>query len=113
MVDIINDRRRDLRVTLRSYSNLTTADGACTAHLLNISETGALVAIIEPHQLAAGEAVNLEIDLPGGDSLLMEGHIAHVREHLLGLDCAPATEADATKIQCLVDQLTATSHEAE
>lgn len=107
MVEIINDRRRALRVNLRSHSNLTTADGGCSAHLLNISESGALVAVIEPHQLAAGEAVTLDIELPNGEQARMEGHIAHVKEHMLGLDCAPASEADAARIEAVVGRLSA------
>lgn len=102
--DAINDRRRALRVQLRSYTNVVTADGRCAAHLLNISESGALIAIIEPHQMAAGEAISLHIELPDGSSACMEGHVAHVKGHMLGLDCGPATDEDAARIEAVIDQ---------
>lgn len=107
MSEFLHDRRRALRVNLRTHTNLTTADGGCAAHLLNISETGALVAVIEPHQLSAGEAITLDIELPEGQQARLEGHVAHVKEHLLGLDCTPATEVDAERIEAAVGRLSA------
>lgn len=106
VANILEDRRRALRVQLRSDSSLITADGSCEAHLLNLSESGALLAVLEDHQLVAGEAISIEIALPGAGTACMEGHIAHIKDHLLGLDCTPAADEDARKIEAVIDQLT-------
>jgi hypothetical protein len=105
MTEIDNDRRHALRVQLRSHGNLTTVDGALGAHLLNLSVSGALIAVIEPHQLSVGEAIKLDIELPDGGSACMEGHIAHVNSHLFGLDCIPVADEDAAKIEKVIDRL--------
>ena len=105
MADLLHDRRRALRVQLRTHSNLVTADGGCTAHLVNISESGALIAVIEPHQLSAGEAIALDVELPNGTTARMEGHIAHVKDHMLGLDCTAATDADAERLDAVIAEL--------
>lgn len=102
MAEVVNDQRRALRVQLRSHSSLTTADGGCAAHLINFSESGALVAVLEPHQLSAGEPIALDIELLSGKSARVEGHIAHVKEHILGLDCVPATDADVALIEAVI-----------
>ncbi len=105
MTETDNDRRHAMRVQLRSHGNLTTADGALGAHLLNLSVSGALIAVIEPHQLTVGDAIKLDIELPSGDRACLEGHVAHVNSHLLGLDCTPVTDEDAANIEKVVDQL--------
>jgi hypothetical protein len=104
MLNMAQDRRRALRVQLRSHSSLTTADGGQPAHLLNLSESGALIAVIDDHQLSAGEPIALDIELPGGEVARMEGHVAHVKEHLIGLDCTPATDKDMAAIATVIAQ---------
>lgn len=101
------DKRRSLRVQLRAEGSLNTLEGSCDAHLINLSEGGAMVAVIDPHSLKAGDAVWLRTELPNGIQVTMEGRVAHVNEHMLGLSCTATTEEDAAQIKAAVARLAA------
>jgi len=96
-----DDKRRSPRFTLRTYADMLYSTKKWEAHLIDISATGVRMAILDEHLLQKGDALRVHISL---DSLLNEtdtkkelhlhGRIAHIREHIVGVECQPDTPAD-------------------
>lgn len=100
-----SDRRTSKRVNYRSQGNLVTPSGDWFVYVINLSINGALIALIETHDIRQGTLVTLHIELHDGSKLIMHGEIAHSKEHYLGLSCQPHSEQDRQILKQLIDHL--------
>ncbi|VUD53701.1 hypothetical protein TDB9533_01887 [Thalassocella blandensis] len=99
------ERRISERVVHRGYGTLECKSGSESVHLVNISAKGALVALLNDHELKCGDTATLHIDLDDERTAVMNGKIAHVKNHFIGLHCAPETENDETLIQEIINEI--------
>ncbi len=88
-----NDRRKQ-RHDYRGHCTLATANQSCSAHLVNLSENGALIAVLEEHSLSIGERIRLNVVQGGGVNISVRGRIVHLKEHFSGLEFSPETKED-------------------
>lgn len=101
--------RRSPRYEYRGQCTLATCSESCSAHLINLSDNGALIAVLDVHSLEVGERVRLNVVGQSGANISIRGKIAHIRDHYSGVEFAPETEED----QCLLrDFIEKTKNEA-
>ncbi len=112
-----DERRRHERLKLRAYAELQYSSKGWEAHVLDISESGARLAILSEHLLRKGDALRVQIlleDLHGlaatKKSLNLHGRLAHVREHILGFEFQPDTPADKSNLELLLEYLSKEHH---
>lgn len=86
--------RKVERKAYRGHCTLATANQVCSAHLVNLSENGALIAVLEPHTLSVGERIRLNVVQPGVANISIRGRIAHLKEHYSGVEFSPETQED-------------------
>lgn len=98
-----DEKRRHPRFPLRAYAQLKYSTKMWEAHVMDLSERGARIALLSEHLLQKGDALRVHINLEGlslvassKKRLDLHGRIAHVREHILGFDFQPDTPADKT-----------------
>ncbi|MEN0037136.1 MAG: PilZ domain-containing protein [Cellvibrio sp.] len=97
------DQRRHARFPLRAYAELQYSSKKWEANVLDLSESGARLAILGEHLLQKGDALRVHIQLDeialvtSPKKLLnLHGRLIHVREHLLGFEFQPDTPVDKT-----------------
>lgn len=106
-VDLTNpthdDQRRYPRFPLRAYAELQYSTKTWEAQVLDLSETGARIALLDEHLLQKGDALRVYVDLENLNlvasnkkRLDLHGRIAHVREQVLGFEFQPDTPVDKT-----------------
>lgn len=107
-----DERRRHPRLKLRAYAEMQYSSKGWEAHVLDISESGARLAILSEHLLRKGDPLRVQIildDLEGlattKKSLNLHGRLAHVREHILGFEFQPDTPTDKTQLDFLLEYL--------
>lgn len=101
----VEDRRINERVVHRGYGMLEMKNCCESVHLVNLSAKGALVALLYDHVLQRGDTATLHLDLDDERTAVMNGKIAHVKHHLIGLHCAPETESDEELIKELISEM--------
>jgi len=96
-----NERRRHIRYPVRTYARLHHGNQQWETHLLDMSVSGARLALLDEHLLKAGDHVSLivatdEISLAGESyqQIHLQGTLVHLREHLLGVAYEPASPRD-------------------
>lgn len=99
------ERRQNERLPHRGSGTLITSESNWSAHIINISSQGALIALLDPHDISEDQTVTLQIELTDGSCILTHGHVAHVKDHYLGLDCRPNTEEDARRLEAVIRQI--------
>jgi len=111
------ERRRNPRLNLRAYAELQYSSKGWDAHVLDISATGARLAILGEHLLRSGDALRVRIlveEIPGLSALKktlnLHGRLAHVREHILGFEFQPDTPLDRNQLEQLLDYLQSEVH---
>lgn len=97
------DKRRHPRFPLRAYADLQYSTKKWEAHILDLSENGARIALLGEHLLQKGDALRVHIQLDNvtllaspKNMLNLHGRLVHVREHILGFEFQPDTPADKT-----------------
>ena len=100
-----DDRRRAERYTHRAHATLSVEGTQYDAHLINISRLGALVAIIDEHNIPAKQDISLHIETPDGQLLTMTGTVAHAKAHYLGLECEAPMGEQKERIESLIEQI--------
>ena len=98
------ERRTDKRVEHRGYGSLYFEESSFECHLLDVSLRGAKVAILEPHDISFGKEISLRIDLGNEKSVLLQGQIAHVKEHIVGIVGQPLKPEDQATLEALVKE---------
>ncbi|MFC3117251.1 PilZ domain-containing protein [Cellvibrio fontiphilus] len=97
------DKRRHPRFPLRAYAELQYSTKTWEAHVLDLSENGARLALLDEHLLQKGDALRVHVDVENLNlvasnkkRLDIHGRIVHVREHILGFEFQPDTPVDKT-----------------
>jgi hypothetical protein len=96
------ERRLHPRFPVRTYAQIHHADQRWEAHLLDMSMSGAKLAVLDEHSLVCGDSISLFVTVEPAvmatpsapQTLQLKGKLIHLCEHLLGVDYEPATAAD-------------------
>lgn len=113
-----HERRESPRHPVRAYAFMMHATNNWHVHLIDMSSTGARLAVLEEHRLQPGDDVNLTIELedirdpdikPLIDEqahkvLRLRGTLVHLREHMLGVEYRPISEVDQVLLSLLLAQ---------
>jgi|SRR5687768_14398284 hypothetical protein len=107
-----DDKRRHPRFPLRAYADLQYSTKKWEAHIMDLSESGARLAILGEHLLQKGDTLRVHIQLEdislltsSKKQLSLHGRLIHVREHLLGFEFQPDTPVDKTLLYELLSQI--------
>lgn len=110
---VMEDKRKSPRYTLRTYADMQHSTKKWEAHLIDISTTGVRMAILDEHLLRKGDALRVHIALDDHltgittkKELHLHGKIAHIREHIVGIECQPDTPADKDLLEQLLATMT-------
>lgn len=98
------ERRTSERVEYRGYCTILFGDQSWMGNIVDISRTGALVAILEGYQLKRNDKVTLNVDLADGTVAMLQGRIAHIKAHFVGMECVPHSEKDTLKLEQFLRQ---------
>lgn len=95
------EKRRHARFPLRAIAELQYSTKSWEAHVLDISESGARLVILQQHLLQKGDPLRVhiqldELEMPTSNKkiLNLHGRLIHVREQHLGFEFQPDTPAD-------------------
>lgn len=99
-----SERRDSERLPLRAYALLEKNDQRLEAHVLDLSEQGARIALLQAHTVTQGDAIALTIEpdqLPDFIGaylpLTLDAEVVHLKQHILGLRLkATSPEAHST-----------------
>jgi len=103
------ERRNAPRYSVRTHIALQMSTTVWDAHLLDISATGARVAILDEHLLRPGDNLTLNIELEDlspeatKKSLRLEGKIVHARDHIIGLELISDNKDEHQHLLSLLD----------
>lgn len=103
-----HERRIAPRYTVRAYASLQKAPHIWNAHLLDISATGARLAILDEHALQSNDIITFDIELeelipnPQYQLLKLEGKIVHLRDHIIGIMLTKIEEEDRESFENLL-----------
>lgn len=109
------EKRAFIRHAYRAYGTLLIVQGSDSdespaesvnmdswprfpAHVLNISYKGALIAVLEDHDLQSGQTIKLHLEMESGENVWMSGKVAHTKDHFIGLACKPSDEEDTRNL---------------
>ena len=106
------EKRSFPRVHYRAYASLSAGNLRYPAHILDLSFNGALVALIHRHELHEGEQITLNIELLEEDrheedstpTIRMQGRLAHIKDHFLGLECRASGIDNQTRLRELLEK---------
>jgi hypothetical protein len=114
-VESEDDRRKNSRFPLRAHAQMQYSSKKWEAHVLDISSSGARLAILSEHLLRKGDTLRVQIMLneqapddsvktvnTAKKSVNLHGRLAHVREHILGYEFQPDTPADKSALDELL-----------
>lgn len=103
------DKRKSPRFTLRTYADMVHSTKKWEAHLIDISALGVRLAILDEHLLRKDDTLRIHISLDGvlnqsetKKELHLHGRIAHIKEHIVGIECQPDSQADKELLQQLL-----------
>lgn len=106
-----HERRENPRFPVRAYAKLDYSHKLWEVHLLDMSMSGAKVALLEEHLLRRGDAVTLTVDVEElrlsdvkHKVMRLRGTLVHLREHLLGVEYQPASETDKQLLTLFLSQ---------
>ncbi|WP_018274840.1 PilZ domain-containing protein [Teredinibacter turnerae] len=85
MSDLESNRRVEARIAARFYSHISYNNQTAVAHVVNISEQGALIAVLNENRPGVGDSVTLDIDQMEQNIMSLAAVVAHTKEHLIGL----------------------------
>jgi hypothetical protein len=107
-----NDKRKHPRYPLRAYADLQYSTKKWDAEVLDLSESGARLAILGEHMLQKGDSLRVHIQLNDINlvtspkkQLSLHGKLIHLREHLMGFEFQADTPVDKTLLYELLTQI--------
>lgn len=100
-----SDQRINPRFRCRCYATLANTTETLPGHILNLSESGALIAVIEEHQLQADQKLSVVIEVEDTNNICLEGVVAHTKEHYIGIEYSPLSDDDTLRIQKQLENL--------
>jgi c-di-GMP-binding flagellar brake protein YcgR len=97
------ERRLHPRLPIRAYAQLQYGAEQWEVHLLDISLSGAKLALLDEHPLTSGARFNLHVTIePEGlvsasipQTIELQATLVHLCEHLLGVEYRPVSKADS------------------
>lgn len=105
------DRRQHPRFPVRAYAKLAYGKQEWETHLLDMSFTGAKLALLGEHLLQPGDQINLAVsvaslalDNVNHQTIHLRGSLIHLREHLLGVEYQPVSETDKRLLVLFLSQ---------
>lgn len=99
-----NDERRQFeRHSTRAQGTLITAESNWPVYVINLSYSGALIAILDKHKLEEEESITLHLELEHAGRVIAHGRIAHLKEHYVGLEFSGHGEADRAKLKKVIE----------
>lgn len=98
------EQRVHPRFRFRCDATLAGSHESWGAHLLNISETGVLIAVLDSHNLQSGDSIQLVINITTQKSIQLLGSIAHINEHYVGIESSPFSVVDQRELLKIVNQ---------
>ncbi len=101
--NVDTNRRREKRYPHREECTLELGDNSYGAHMLNISEHGALVAVMQDHGATQGETICLKVH-SDSEPIVLKGTTAHVKLHYIGLRCDATDDANLDRIRHILSQ---------
>lgn len=103
------EKRHTQRLPLRAYAQIAHSNTHWDAHVLDISPTGARIAVLQEHPFTPGTGLKLTIEFidtaSDSETLLMHGLVAHCKEHILGVELEPNSTADRVLLERLLVNL--------
>lgn len=100
----MENRRDNDRLYYRSYGTLSSDNNQWPVHIINISPSGALIAIICEHTLTEEAIINLTVELLEGEAIIMHGKVLHVKDHYIGLHCEPKEQTDKNRLADILNK---------
>lgn len=100
-----SDQRANPRFRCRCYATLDATHESWPAHLLNISSTGALVAVLQDHTLKPDQNLTITVEFDNEPDLDLSGAIAHVKDHYIGVKCVPLSEQESKRLHMKLEGL--------
>jgi hypothetical protein len=106
--DAQEDKRLNPRFPLRAFAEMQYSTKKWEANVLDLSVTGARLALLGEHLLRKGDALRVQILLDSLElnstkkQLNLHGSLVHVREHILGYRFQPDTPADKELLEQLI-----------
>jgi len=95
----IQDRRSD-RFDLRGQCQIIRGEDKFGAHIINVASNGALIAVLEEHNLKIDEGISVfvseEEDLSG---VTLLSRVVHGLDHYIGVAFSDETEQDRARIE--------------
>ncbi len=99
-----DERRRAERYPHRAHATLMVNNNAYPAHIINISVIGALVAVVDEHEIEEDQEIAIDIESEVGN-FSMHGTVAHVKNHYIGLECVPPDDTSKETIQRVIESI--------
>lgn len=90
-IPVDSDQRGAPRFRCRCYANLDSTTEHWDAHLINVSISGALVAVLTDHRLTQGKQLVITIQFDDQD-VILKGDIAHIKDHYIGIRYAELSQ---------------------
>lgn len=99
-----NDKRRFSRISFDAEVHLILGSDEYSAHLLDIALKGALVELRQPAVDLAGRICKLRLNLgKDGESIVMDGMVAHQEGQHIGIKCTQMDVDSLTNLRRLVE----------
>ena len=109
------ERRVAPRLPLRAYAQVATSDIHWDAHVLDISRSGARIALLREHNFTLGTGLKLTIEFidtaSDSETLRLHGLVAHIKAHVLGLELEPDSTEDRIRLDRLLKVLSQSQQE--
>jgi len=99
------ERRTSDRFDYRGHCAVVTPGDSLTASIINLSEQGALIAILGPHSLRVNDTATLIVELSGKETVQLQARVAHVKEHYVGWSSSPVSKKDQQQLTTFLNSL--------
>ncbi len=103
------ERRFSARFSVRTFAYLVFDGREWAAHILDLSLTGARLALLDEYHINAGDVIELRLEIPElkvpanvQPFIHLEATLIHQKEHMLGIKHKPKTELDDTLLKQLL-----------
>lgn len=108
-----NEKRYAPRFKHRCHGTIVKTGQRFETHLINISSTGVLVAVLDEHDLRAGDELNLIIELDNLPDISLLGVIAHTKDHYIGIESSTILPEDRHRLEEILAQAREEGREIE
>jgi hypothetical protein len=99
-----HERRHFVRVSFDAPALLTTAHGAFSVHVVDVSLNGALLTAPSMAELSVGMPCQLTIPLADtGTHIAMSAEVAHLRDGAAGLQCRDIDLDSVTHLRKIIE----------